>query len=62
VALTRLSEDRSRAVRLYLEGMTSQEIADLAGWTEPRARNLTYRGLKDLRDLLGAEGIECEIV
>jgi RNA polymerase sigma factor (sigma-70 family) len=60
-ALARVAEDRRRAVALYLEGMTSQEIAGLMGWSEPRARNLTYRGLHDLRDLLKREGIDCEI-
>lgn len=31
------------------------------GWTEPKARNLIYRGLEDLRETLRAEGIEYEI-
>ena len=60
-ALARLPDDRRRAVGLYLEGMTSQEIADLLGWSEPKARNLTYRGLKDLRRMLSNEGIDYEI-
>jgi len=60
-SIARLSESRRRAVGLHLEGMTSREIADLLGWTEPKARNLIYRGLKDLRDLLRPEGIEYEI-
>ena len=60
-ALLRVAEDRRRAVGLYLEGMTSQEIATLTGWSEPRARNLTYRGLHDLREMLKREGIDCEI-
>jgi RNA polymerase sigma factor (sigma-70 family) len=38
---TRLPDDRRRAVGLYLEGFTSQEIAHLLAWREPRARNLT---------------------
>ena len=59
--LLKLSDDRARAVRLYLEGLGSQEIADLTGWTEPKARNLTYRGLNDLRGCLRTEGIECEV-
>jgi len=59
-ALARLPENRCRAVGLYLEGLTSQEIADLLGWSEPKARNLTYRGLKELRQQLRAEGIEYE--
>ena len=60
-AIARLPDDRQRAVSLYLEGLTSQEIADLMGWSEARARNLTYRGLKTLRDDLKAEGIDYEI-
>ena len=60
-ALARLSDNRRRAVGLYLEGMASQEIATLLGWSEPKARNLLYRGLSDLRAQLRAEGIEYEI-
>ena len=60
-ALARLSDDRRRAVGLHLEGMTSQEIADLLGWTEPKSRNLVYRGLQELRKSLRDEGIEYEI-
>ncbi len=60
-ALARLPDNRRRAVALHLEGMTSQEIAGLMGWTEPKARNLIYRGLEDLRETLRAEGIEYEI-
>jgi len=60
-ALGRLPADRRRAVGLHLEGLTSQEIADLMEWSEPRARNLVYRGLKDLRRQLRAVGIDYEI-
>jgi len=60
-ALARLPENRRRALGLYLAGMTTQEIAELLGWTEPKARNLVYRGLKDLRAQLKAEGIDYEI-
>ena len=60
-ALSRLSDNRRRAVGLYLEGMASQEIATLLGWSEPKARNLLYRGLCDLRARLREEGIEYEI-
>lgn len=57
-ALAQLSEDRRVAVRLHLQGLTTAEIANLRGWSEPRARNLLYRGLKDLRKALRALGIE----
>ena len=48
------------AVELYLQGMSSHEIADLLDWSEPKARNLIYRGLNDLRKDLRAEGIDLE--
>lgn len=57
-ALGRLQENRRLAVGLYLKGLTTEEIAHLLGWTEPKARNLAYRGLKDLRTELRSEGIE----
>jgi RNA polymerase sigma-70 factor (ECF subfamily) len=60
-ALGRLSDNRRRAVGLYLEGFGSREIADLLGWSEAKARNLLYRGLRDLRAQLCIEGIEYEI-
>ena len=60
-AFDRIAEDRRQAALLHLEGMTPQEIACATGWTEPRARHLAYRGLKDLRQQLKAEGVECEI-
>ena len=57
-ALSRLQENRKLAVGLYLKGMSTEEISELLGWSEAKARNLAYRGLKDLRDQLRAEGIE----
>jgi RNA polymerase sigma factor (sigma-70 family) len=57
-AMARLSEGRRLAVGLHLKGMTTDEIADLMGWSEPKARNLVYRGLKDLRGKLRSAGIE----
>jgi RNA polymerase sigma-70 factor (ECF subfamily) len=57
-AMARLPESRRLAVGLHLKGMTTDEIADLMGWSEPKARNLVYRGLKDLRDELRDAGIE----
>jgi RNA polymerase sigma factor (sigma-70 family) len=57
-AMARLPENRRTAVGLHLQGMTTDEIADLMGWTEPKARNLVYRGLKDLRGKLRSAGIK----
>lgn len=48
-ALQQMSADRARMVRLYLQGFGTQEMAKLTCWTEPRCRNLLYRGLADLK-------------
>ena len=58
-ALTRLQENRRLAVQLHLQGLTTREIGDILGWTEPKARNLVHRGLRDLRAALRTMGIEC---
>jgi RNA polymerase sigma-70 factor, ECF subfamily len=60
-AVAKLPEGQRRAVGMYLQGMTSQDVADLMGWSEPKARNLVYRGLKELRKSLREEGIDYEI-
>jgi RNA polymerase sigma factor (sigma-70 family) len=59
--VARLPDEQRQAVGMYLEGMTSQDVANLMGWTEPKSRNLIYRGLKELRKSLRAEGIDYEI-
>ena len=56
--LQELSTDRARAVRCHLQGFTTSETASLFGWTEPKARNLTYRGLEQLRRRLALQGID----
>lgn len=56
-ALERLIPARRSVVRMYLAGYDREEIADLLGWTEPKTRNLLYRGLADLREELTAMGI-----
>jgi len=60
-AVAKLPDAQRRAVGMYLQGMTSQDVADLMGWTEPKSRNLIYRGLKELRKSLREEGIDYEI-
>jgi RNA polymerase sigma factor (sigma-70 family) len=59
--LARLPANRRRAVGLYLQGWNSQDIAELMGWSEAKARNLVYRGLGDLRGRLRDQGFEYEI-
>jgi RNA polymerase sigma-70 factor (ECF subfamily) len=56
-AVDELDEPRDVVVRLHLSGYHREEIAQLLGWTEPKVRNLLYRGLEDLRALLVERGI-----
>ncbi|MEM7588217.1 MAG: sigma factor-like helix-turn-helix DNA-binding protein, partial [Acidobacteriota bacterium] len=58
--LTRLAQNRQQAVRLYLQGFTVTEAAELLGWSRAKARHLTYRGREELRRYLRAGGIEYE--
>jgi RNA polymerase sigma factor (sigma-70 family) len=55
-AVERISKSRRAVVRMYLMGHPPMEIAGLMGWTEPKTRNLLYRGLADLREELTAMG------
>lgn len=57
-AISQLSEGRRPVVRMYLEGYSREDIAALLGWSEPKTRNLLYRGLADLREILQAMGFE----
>ncbi len=53
-----LGDNRRRAVGLHLQGFSTREIGELMDWSEAKARNLVYRGVKSLRDRLKTEGIE----
>ena len=57
-ALAQLPEHRCLAVKNHLQGLTTPEIGALLGWSEPKARNLVYRGLRDSRMALRGLGIE----
>jgi RNA polymerase sigma-70 factor (ECF subfamily) len=51
---------RRVVVQLHLAGHDRAEIARLLGWTEAKVRNLTYRGLADLREALQHAGVSTE--
>lgn len=51
---------RRVVVQLHLAGHERAEIARLLGWSEAKVRNLTYRGLADLRESLQAAGISTD--
>ena len=56
-AIALLAESRRAVVRMHLAGYERHEIAELLGWTEAKTRNLLYRGLADLREILESWGI-----
>ncbi len=56
-----LPEARRRAIRLHWQGFTTAEIGELLGWSEAKARNLLYRGLKALRHGLERKGIRLDL-
>ena len=57
VAVDSLVESRRAVVRMWLAGFDLREIMHAFGQTEPKARNLLYRGLADLRARLTEMGI-----
>lgn len=48
-SLHQLHPPRRQAVKLYIHGFANREISRLLGWSEGKTRNLTSRGLADLR-------------
>jgi len=55
--LLRLIRPRRLAVTLHLLGFVGAEAGKVLGWDLKRVRNLTYRGLADLRGCLEAKGV-----
>ena len=53
-----LNDQHRRAVKLHLQGFSTQEIADLLGFTEPKARNIVYRTMGALRQELEQRGLQ----
>ncbi len=59
-AVESLIESRRRAVKLYLLNMNIEEIATYFNWSKDKTRNLLYRGLSDLKNILKERDIEYE--
>jgi RNA polymerase sigma-70 factor (ECF subfamily) len=59
-AIDEIGVTRRGVVRMYLAGYAREEIAHLLGWSEPKVRNLLYRGLAELRERLTERGIGVE--
>lgn len=54
-ALDALPGNRRRAVALFLQGFTIAEIAELLNCDIDRAHNLTYRGVRALKQRMGSK-------
>jgi DNA-directed RNA polymerase specialized sigma24 family protein len=55
-----LLESRRAVVKLFLMDMTIDEISVTLKWSRDKTRNLLYRGLADLREMLKEGGVEYE--
>jgi len=56
--LQSLPLDRRRAAQAYLAGFSVAETMTMYGWSYQRARNLSARGMADLRTALRERGID----
>jgi RNA polymerase sigma factor (sigma-70 family) len=45
-----LSENRKKVLRLYLAGLSIDEICTSLNWEKPKVRHLFYRGIDDLKE------------
>jgi len=45
-----LSENRKKVLRLYLSGLSIDEISTSLHWEKPKVRHLFYRGIDDLKE------------
>ncbi|HJR62697.1 MAG TPA: sigma-70 family RNA polymerase sigma factor [Gemmatimonadaceae bacterium] len=59
-ALDTIPASRRPVVRMHLAGYSREEIASMLRWSEPKTRNLLYRGLADLRERLSERGVRWE--
>jgi RNA polymerase sigma factor (sigma-70 family) len=57
-ALKTLAVDRRRAVQSYLAGFSVPETMQMYGWSYQKARNLSTRGMADLRAELKKRGLD----
>jgi RNA polymerase sigma factor (sigma-70 family) len=57
-AINALPIDRRRAAQAYLAGFSIPEVMKMYGWSYDRARNLSARGMNDLRAALRKRGID----
>lgn len=49
-SINSLGENRKQVLRLYLVGMSIEEICELFDWDKTKVRHLLYRGIGDLKE------------
>jgi RNA polymerase sigma-70 factor (ECF subfamily) len=59
-ATNSLIESRRKVVKLFLLDMNIEEISAFYNWSQNKTRNLLYRGLSDLRNILKDKDIDYE--
>jgi RNA polymerase sigma factor (sigma-70 family) len=52
-AIESLSQNRKQVLRLYVQGMSVDEICAFYGWDRVKVRHFLYRGIEDLRIMFG---------
>jgi len=60
LAFNSLIESRRKVVRLFLFGLNINEISKILNIDETKTKNLLYRGLNDLKNILKSKGIKYE--
>jgi RNA polymerase sigma factor (sigma-70 family) len=56
-AIESLSENRKQVLRLYVQGMSVDEICAFFGWDRIKVRHFLYRGIEDLKAIFAGESI-----
>ncbi|MFQ6081913.1 MAG: RNA polymerase sigma factor [Candidatus Aminicenantia bacterium] len=51
-AIDSLVENRKQVLRLYMKGMSIEEICDFLKWDKVKVRHLLYRGIDDIKEKL----------
>lgn len=59
-AVNSLIDSRRKVVKLFLLGMTIEEMSLFFNWSQDKTRNLLYRGLADLKKILKKRDIDYE--
>ena len=54
-AVESLGENRKYVLRLYLKGMSIDDISHFLSWDKTKVRHLLYRGIDDLRETIGPD-------